>query len=57
MRNSAELEICPADNLRLLIFANSVLLNTAEHENFSANKYLLAEKVSCSAELRMKKVL
>ena len=26
-------------NLKLLIIANSFLLNTAEHENFSANKY------------------
>ena len=26
-------------NLKLLTIANSVLLNTAEHENFSANKY------------------
>ena len=63
-------------NLKLLTIANSSLLNTAEHENFSANKYenanfvgmkisllinmkmptllafsyLLAEKISCSAE-------
>ena len=40
---------------------NSFLLNIAEHENLSANKYenafsyLLAEKISCSAEFRMKK--
>ena len=26
-------------NLKLLTSANSFLLNTAEHENFSANKY------------------
>ena len=26
-------------NLKLLIFANSFLLNIAEHEHFSANKY------------------
>ena len=26
-------------NLKLLIIANSFLLNIAEHENFSANKY------------------
>ena len=26
-------------NLKLLTTANSFLLNTAEHENFSANKY------------------
>ena len=51
-------------NLKLPTIANSVLLNEAEHEIFSANKYedanysyLLAEKISCSAELSMKKVL
>ena len=45
--------------LKLLKIANSFLLNTAEHEisllinmKFS---YLLAEKISCSAELSMKK--
>ena len=61
-------------NLRLLTIANSFLLNIAEHEMFSADKYenanymaqcrenllafsyLLAEKISCSAELSMKKV-
>ena len=48
-------------NLKLLTIAKSFLLNLAEHENFSANKYenanycwhfsyLLAEKISCSAE-------
>ena len=53
-------------NLKLLTFANSFLLNIAEHENFSANKYenanycwhfhiLLAENFSCSVELSMKK--
>ena len=38
------------------------MLNLPEHKNFSANKYdnanfsyLLAEKISCSAELSMKK--
>ena len=43
-----------AINLRLPIISNSFLLNTVEHENFSANKYeklafsyLLAEKISC----------
>ena len=41
-------------NLKLLTIVNSFLLNIAEHENFSANKYenanyLLAEKISCSA--------
>ena len=51
-------------NLKLLTIANSCLLNIAEHENFFANKYenanycwhsyyLLAEKISCSAELSM----
>ena len=49
-------------NLKLLTIANSFLLNIAEHENFSANKllafsYLLAEKISCSAEVSMKNVL
>ena len=51
-------------NLRLLTIANSFLLNIAEHENFSASKYenanysyLLAEKISCLAELSMKNVL
>ena len=49
-------------NMKML-FAISILLNIAEHENFSANKYenanfsyLLAEKISCSAEFSMKKV-
>ena len=65
-------------NLKLLTIANSFLLNIAEHENFSANKYenannsyehekfsankyekaflyLLAEKISCSADLSIKK--
>ena len=42
-------------NLKLLAIANYVLLNIAEYEHFSANKYLLAEKISCSAELSMKK--
>ena len=51
-------------NLNLPTAANSFLLNIAQHENFSANKYenanysyLLAGKISCSAELSMKKVL
>ena len=54
--------------LKLQTIANSFLLNKDEHENFSANKYenakcclafsyLLAEKISCSDELSMKKVL
>ena len=38
MLNSAEHEICPAVK-SLLTIANSFLLNIAEHENFSANKY------------------
>ena len=50
-------------NLKLLTIADSFFRNRAEHENFSANKYenanyhsyLLAEKISCSAELCMKK--
>ena len=44
-------------NLKLLTIANSFLLNMAEHENISVNKYilmlafsyLLAEKILCSA--------
>ena len=52
-------------NLKLLTVLNSFLLNIDKHENFSANKYvlllafsyLLAEKISYSAELSMKKVL
>ena len=42
MLNSAEHEIFRADvliNLKLLSIANSFLLNLAERENFSANKY------------------
>ena len=54
MLNSAEHEICPVHNLKLLTIANSFLLNIAEHENFSANWY---ENASYSAELNMKKVL
>ena len=49
-------------NLKSLTTANSFLLNIVEHENFSANKYenanyLLAEKLSCSAELSTKQVI
>ena len=54
-------------NPKLLATANSFLLNIAEHEIVSANKYenayhfwhfhLLAEKVSCLAELSMNIVL
>ena len=48
--------------LKLRTIVNSFLLNIAEHENVSANEYenanyFLAEKISCSAELSMKKVL
>ena len=49
--------------LKLLKIANFLLLNIHERENFSANKYenanyyLLAEKISVSAELSTKKVL
>ena len=52
-------------NLRLVTNANSFLLQVSEHENFYANKYenanllafsyLLAEKISCSAEMSMEK--
>ena len=63
MLNSAEHDIFHA-NINLLTIAKSFLLNIAGHEIFSANKYenanysyLLAEKISCSAELSMKKVL
>ena len=41
-------------NLKLLTIANSFLLNIAELLAFS---YLFARKISCSAELNMKKVL
>ena len=42
------------------VIANSLLLNIAEHEIFSANMkmptiILLAEKISCSAKFSMKK--
>ena len=39
MLNSAEHEICPANNLKFLTTANSFLLNIAQHENSFANKY------------------
>ena len=50
-------------NLKLPTLASSFLLDIAEHEKFSANKYeillaflyLLAEKISCSAELSIQK--
>ena len=63
MHNSAEHVIRPANKSQLPTIANSFLLNIAGHENFSANEsenanfsHLLTEKISCSAELRMKKV-
>ena len=50
-------------DLKLLSTANYFLLNIAEHESFSADKYenanysyLLTKKISCSAELSMKKM-
>ena len=39
MLNSAEHEIVLLINLKLVLIANSFLLNIAEHENFAANKY------------------
>ena len=42
MLNSAEHEICPANNLKLLTIADSFLPNIAERENFSADKYEIA---------------
>ena len=39
MLNSAEHEVFSAYKLKLLIIANSSLLNIAEDENVSANKY------------------
>ena len=57
-------------NLKLLTIATSFLLNIAEHEKLSTNKYenenanycwpfsyFLAENFSCLTELSMKKVL
>ena len=50
-------------NLKLLIISFFFFLpNIAENKIFSGNKYevfsyLLAEKISCSADLSMKKVL
>ena len=56
------MKFAPLTNLKLLTSANPFLLNIAEHENVSANKYenanyLLAGKSSCSVELSMKNVL
>ena len=64
MLNSAERAILI--NLKILTIAHSFLLNVGEHEHFSANEYenvnycchfsyFLAEKISWSAELSMKK--
>ena len=39
MLNSARLKFVLLINLKLLTIENSFLLNFAEHENFSANKY------------------
>ena len=51
-------------NLKLLTIANSFWLNIAANKYENANyqlllafSYLLAEKISCSAELSIKKVL
>ena len=66
MLNSAEFVLLIT--FKLLQIAKSSLHKIAEHEDFSANKYenanycwhffyLLAEKLSCSAELGVKKVL
>ena len=42
MLNSTEHEIVLLINLELLAVANSFLVNIAEHENFSASKYINA---------------
>ena len=39
MLNSAEQKFVLLTNLKLLTIANSLSLNIAEHEKFSANKY------------------
>ena len=70
MRNSAEHEFVLLINLKLLKTANSFLLNIVEHENISADKYentnynvllafsyLVTEKLSCSAEVSLEKVI
>ena len=66
MLNSAEHEICHANKSQITNNCKCFFANIAEHEIFSANKYenlllafsyLLAEKISCSAKLSMKKVL
>ena len=68
MLNSAEHENALLINLKLLTTAIFFLLNIAEHELFFADEYengnyfwhfsyLLAKKISWSAELSVKKVL
>ena len=60
MLNSAEHEICPANKSQFIYNCKFHLANIDEHEIFSANNYENAnypEKISCSAELSMKKVL
>ena len=56
MLNSAEYEIFHANKSEITNNANYFLLNIAEHENFSAISFI-SEKISCSVELSMKKVL
>ena len=58
-------KFAPLINLKLLTIANYFFPNIAEDINFAANiyelllifSYLLAEKISCSAEMSMKKVI
>ena len=64
MLNSAEHEICPANKSQITNNCKFFLAKYSWAWKFSANKYenaafsyLLAEKISCSAELNMKKVL
>ena len=69
MLNSAEHEVCPANKSQSIINCNFCLRNITEHKNISANiyekksqlllafSYLLAEKISCSVELSMKKFI
>ena len=70
MLNSAEHEVCPANKSQRINKCNFCLRNIAEHKNISANKYeksqlhvllvfsyLLAENISCSVELSMKKII
>ena len=41
----AEYEICPANKSQITNIANSFLLNSAEHEIFSANKHENANNI------------